>query len=203
MKTKILLKLILLMMIGSLSFQSLANDATDVIDFINEATAKGLAEIQTGRLALDKSTAPDIKAFAQQMIDDHTQANHMLADIARQKNLEIETEKQLVDKAKAMVLRVRSGESFDLAYVNNQIAAHQQTIELFQRTNSSIRDTDIKDFIATLLPKLQQHLRVAQQLRVPSEGAGEADQELEQQYNETRDGDPVNDRDPNTDRYDN
>src|SRR5690606_1486471 len=79
----------ILLMIGSLSVYSLADEATETVDFINEATAKGLAEIETGRMALDKSTAPDVKAFAQQMIDDHTHANHMLADIARQKNLDV------------------------------------------------------------------------------------------------------------------
>ena len=39
--------------------------------FVSEASAAGVAEIEAGKMALEKSTAADVKVFAKQMIDDH------------------------------------------------------------------------------------------------------------------------------------
>ncbi len=47
-------------------------------NFVDEASAKGIAEIETAKMALDKGTSEDVKQFAQKMIDDHTQANQNL-----------------------------------------------------------------------------------------------------------------------------
>ncbi len=57
-------------------------------NFVDEASAKGIAEIETAKMALDKGTSQDVKQFAQKMIDDHTKANQELAQLAQQKDLE-------------------------------------------------------------------------------------------------------------------
>lgn len=43
--------------------------------FVSEASAAGVAEIEAGKMALEKSTAADVKVFAKQMIDDHGKVN--------------------------------------------------------------------------------------------------------------------------------
>ncbi|WP_126837719.1 DUF4142 domain-containing protein [Variovorax sp. MHTC-1] len=58
-----------------------------------------LAEIATGKLALDKSQDPKIDKFAQQMIDDHTKALDDLKKIAQSKGVEIPGEPDLAHKA--------------------------------------------------------------------------------------------------------
>lgn len=47
-------------------------------NFVDEASAKGIAEIETAKMALEKGTSEDVKQFAQKMIDDHTKANQQL-----------------------------------------------------------------------------------------------------------------------------
>ncbi|MBJ7547393.1 DUF4142 domain-containing protein, partial [Pseudomonas sp. OA3] len=47
-------------------------------DFVEEASAKGVAEIETAKLALEKSQNEAVKGFAQMMIDDHRRANQQL-----------------------------------------------------------------------------------------------------------------------------
>src|SRR3546814_15759496 len=89
-------------------------------NFVDEASAKGIAEIETAKMALDKGTSEDVKQFAQMMIDDHTKANQELAQLAQAKDLEMSDEATLMDKAKAMILKLRDGENFDEAYANNQ-----------------------------------------------------------------------------------
>lgn len=134
-------------------------------NFIDEASAKGIAEIETAKLALDKSEAEDIRTFAQKMIDDHTQANQKLAELASQHDdLELSDEATPMDKAKAMILQFREGDNFDQAYANNQVVAHEQTIELFREYAQNGENAELKQFAEQTLPKLEQHLKHAQEL---------------------------------------
>lgn len=147
----------------TLCASAFAADTIDAEDFVDEASAKGVAEIETSKLALEKSTSTDIKAFAQQMITDHTAANMELAGIARRKNLEVADEAELVNKAKKFVLEQRDGESFDEAYAKNQVEAHKNTIELFKKAAVST-DPELATFAKATLPKLEHHLHMARDL---------------------------------------
>ena len=93
--------------------------------FVSEASAAGVAEIEAGKMALEKSTAADVKVFAKQMIDDHGKVNAELRSLAERKKLEVEDDASLTDKAKATLLDLRDA-SFDPAYANNQVAAHEK-----------------------------------------------------------------------------
>jgi putative membrane protein len=132
-------------------------------NFVEEASAKGVAEIETAKLALEKGTTDDVKEFAQTMVEDHTAANKELTALAQQKELEVSTEAELINKAKAMILQLRGEKSFDKAYMNNQVMAHQQTIELFQKAISA-EDAEIAAFAQKTLPKLEHHLKMAEQI---------------------------------------
>lgn len=139
--------------------------AADGENFVDEASAKGIAEIETAKLALEKSNAEDIKSFAQRMIDDHTKSNQKLAELAGQhEDLEISDEATLMDKAKAMILKLRDGENFDTAYANNQVVAHEQTIELYREYVKDGENAELKKFAESTLKVLQDHLQKAQQL---------------------------------------
>ncbi|MDF5939079.1 DUF4142 domain-containing protein [Pseudomonas aeruginosa] len=51
--------------------------------FVSEASAAGVAEIEAGKMALEKSTAADVKVFAKQMIDDHGKGQRRTAQPGR------------------------------------------------------------------------------------------------------------------------
>ena len=138
-------------------------DDIDADDFVDEASAKGIAEVDAGKLALQKSTSPIVKSFAQQMINDHTKANTELSAIAKSKKLEVASEAELKNKAKAFILKQRDGESFDEAYANNQVMAHKEAIALFKK-GLSTDDADINAYAKSTLPKLEHHLQMAEEL---------------------------------------
>lgn len=94
-------------------------------DFVEEASAKGVAEVEAGKLAQEKGNATDVKSFAEMMVQDHTAANAKLKSIADAKNLNVSDSAELMDKAKAAILELRSAKSFDQAYANNQVKAHE------------------------------------------------------------------------------
>lgn len=139
-------------------------------DFVDTAAAGGIAEIETSKLAVEKSSSADIKAFANMMITDHSKANDELAAIAKKNDIEVPDSTTLVKQAKEKILDMRD-ESFDAAYANNQVKAHEETIELFKKQANTVTDdkvkgaTDLKGFAQKMLPALEKHLAAAKQLQ--------------------------------------
>lgn len=144
---------------------SLALADMDADDFVNDASAMGLAEVHNATLALTKASSQDVKNFAQRMLDDHSAANQQLAQIASGKeDLELADDATLLAKAKALILQLRSGESFDQAYANNQVVAHEKSVELYENAAKELNDADLKAYAAEKLPELREHLTMARDL---------------------------------------
>ena len=139
-------------------------------DFVDNAAAGGIAEIETSRLALEKSQSADIKEFANMMITDHSKANDELAAIAKKNDIEVPDTTTLVKQAKEKILDMRD-ESFDAAYANNQVKAHEEAIELFKKEANTVTDdkakgaTELKGFAQKMLPGLEKHLDMAKKLQ--------------------------------------
>jgi len=57
----------------------------DLQNFLDEALAKGFSEIQSARLALEKSNSTNVKIFAQRTMDDYNTFNQRLIEIGKKK----------------------------------------------------------------------------------------------------------------------
>lgn len=139
-------------------------------DFVDNAAAGGIAEVEASKLALEKSASADIKTFANMMITDHSKANDELAAIAKKHDIKVPDSTTLVKQAKEKILDMRD-ESFDAAYANNQVKAHEETIELFKKEADTVTDDrtagamDLKAFAQKMLPALEKHLSAAKELQ--------------------------------------
>jgi predicted outer membrane protein len=134
--------------------------------FVNEAAAGGLAEVQDAQLAQQKSTSSDVKQFAGTMISDHTQANTDLNQIAQSKGITPPNAPTRVQQSAQEDLKKLSGGAFDRQYMKQQVEDHQKTVALFQTEANSGQDAQLKALAQKYLPKLQQHLQMAQSLAV-------------------------------------
>jgi putative membrane protein len=139
-------------------------------DFVDKAAAGGIYEIEASRLALEKSGSADVKTFANMMITDHGKANDELAAIAKKHDIEVPDTTTLVKQAKEKILDMRD-ESFDSAYANGQVKAHEDTIEMFKKEANTVTDdktagaTELKGFAQKMLPGLEKHLDMAKKLQ--------------------------------------
>lgn len=158
----------MLAVILGFSASSWAQDM-DATEFVDEATAKGIAEIETAKLAIEKGQSPEVKSFAEKMIEDHTKLNQDLKELAQEKNLEIADDATLMDQAKAMILEMREGEGFDDHYASNQVTAHEQTIELFENAAKNLNDEDLRELATDSLETLREHLATAKELEAQFE----------------------------------
>jgi predicted outer membrane protein len=94
-------------------------------DFVRDVALKNMAEIELSRMALDKATGPDVKAFAQIMIEDHGAAGDKLKSVVS--GQPIEWPAQLDDKHRetADELAKKQGADFDRDYVKAMVEGHQ------------------------------------------------------------------------------
>lgn len=78
-----------------------------------------MAEVNAGKMAVSKSQNPEVKAFAQKMIDDHTKALGEVTTLAQSKSVTLPTDVDPPHKAMAAKLDKLSGDAFDKAYMKD------------------------------------------------------------------------------------
>ena len=103
------------------------------------AYTAGLIDIEAGKQALDKSQNNDVRAFAQQMIGDHTAVNDQALALVKKLNVTPEdnaTSQGLAEAADAdrKKLADLSGVAFDKAYVDNEVAYHKAVDDAVSKT---------------------------------------------------------------------
>ena len=81
--------------------------------FAIRAAQGGLAEVKLGRLAAEKGGSADVKAFGQQMVDDHGKANEQLKAAAESEGMTLPTDVNGKQQAMYDSLSKLSGAPFD------------------------------------------------------------------------------------------
>ena len=132
--------------------------------FINDAAPGGMAEVELGKMATGKAQNPDVKAFAQKMVEDHTKAGDELKTLAAQKKVMLPPDvlpshKQLMEKLLKM-----NGADFDKEYVKAMLEAHEKDVAAFENVSKTAADADVKAFATKTLPTLKMHLEMIKAL---------------------------------------
>jgi putative membrane protein len=138
--------------------------ATSDQSFLKEAAAGGLAEVELGQLAAEKSSNPEVKKFAERMVTDHGKANDQLKEIAAQKGIELPTEPSAKHKATKERLSKLSGDEFDKAYMSNMLSDHKKDVAAFRKESTEGKDPVLKEFATKTLPTLEEHLKDAESI---------------------------------------
>jgi putative membrane protein len=141
------------------------------VAFAIKAAQGGLAEVKLGRLAAEKGSSPDVKAFGQQMVDDHSRANERLTVLANSEGMTLPTDVNKQQQAMYDHLSKLSGADFDSAYVKGMVADHQEDVKDFGKEAETGTDDKIKSFASQTLPVLQGHLEKIQSIQA---GVGNA-----------------------------
>jgi len=124
-----------------------------------------------GKLAQKKTKNEQVKAFADQMVNDHTTgANEVLA-LAKKLGVKPEESavtKSLKDGAKDTTAKLDKlkGAAFDKAYVDAEVAYHQAVIDAVNKVLlPAVKNAEVKKALEDTGPTLQGHLVHAQQLQ--------------------------------------
>jgi putative membrane protein len=145
-----------MMLIPAAVFGASSNpDAT----FYKHAAEGGIAEVEVGNLAQQKSDNQSVKDFGAMMVKDHSAANEKLKGIADAKNVSLPTSASVGQMATKAKLEVLSGETFDKSYIKGMIKDHEEDIAMFKKEAASGQDPDAKAYAKATLPTLKLHLQ--------------------------------------------
>lgn len=164
-------------------------------------------EIQLGELAQERARDPQVRQFAQQMVDHHTRAQEQVKQTAQQKDIKLDDGKLLKHHQAALDhMKQKQGEQFEAAYMFYQAGHHVQDVLMAQHVASSAQDPQLQQLARQMLPTLQQHLEQATDIAqgIAMQGQAQpAGAELEPQDQGIRQRDPwQGQQDQGTQRHD-
>lgn len=144
-----------------------AVNAPDMQDpFLQKAVRGNAFELQTSQLALKRTNTPEVKAFAQKMITDHTKAEDELTVLL--KALAITEPSAALEPAQIEEIKLMQGvqnQDFDRIYVNAQINAHEAAVAAFRTFGASGSPPQVRAWAAKTLPTLEMHLAEVRKLK--------------------------------------
>lgn len=134
-------------------------------DFILQASASDVFEIESSKLALRKGDET-IKAFAQKMITDHEKTTVELKALLTGGKVQGNAVTALIKDHKEEVdeLGKLNGAEFNEEYIDDQVEAHEDAVDLFKRYATEGENADLKAWAAKTLPALEHHYKMAQDL---------------------------------------
>lgn len=133
-------------------------------NFLKTMAKGGMAEVEVGKLASQKAMNPEVKKFAQQMVDDHSKTNEKVKSLAKDKNVDLPAGPDAEQAAAKTKLEQQKGTSFDAEYMKTMVKDHQKTVQLLQHQINSGQDAKVKSFAQEALPTVQHHLQMAKDL---------------------------------------
>jgi putative membrane protein len=133
--------------------------------FVCDAARGGTMEVSLGKVAAEKSADPSIQQFGQRMVQDHGKAGDQLQQLVSQKGATLPSALTKSQQAEVDKLTAQSGQDFDKAYIALMIKDHKATLKEFQHAADHADDADVKSFAASLIPTIQDHLKMAEDMK--------------------------------------
>ena len=134
-------------------------------DFVQQVAISDMFEIESNRLGQQKGNAEQ-KAFAAQMIADHTKTSTELKGLVSggKVKAELPTALDSAHQSKLDKLRNASGNDFSSQFDSMQVDAHKEAVDLFERYSKGGDNANLKEWAGKTLPALRHHLEMAQNL---------------------------------------
>jgi putative membrane protein len=128
-------------------------------------------DVDYGNLAVKKTKNPEVKAFAETMIRDHSAVNAKATALANKLGMTpkaSDTSKSLKsDGHKEMAkLKAMHGAEFDKAYIDNEVAYHESVIGALKTVLlPNAKNAELKSLLESGLPVFESHLEHAKTLQ--------------------------------------
>jgi len=133
-------------------------------DFVSRTHQNGMAEIQLGQLAVQKSSSEDVKEFSRKMMDDHeTIVDHM--EWAAQ-HMSMRMPSGISKKNKELIAKLQglSGSEFDNAYIVAMVKDHKNDEGEFREEARQCRNPNLLRLVQQESPLIEQQLQTIEQI---------------------------------------
>jgi len=149
--------------VGATSANTMGSHDTGA--FVSNASQSDMYEIQAAQIAEKRSKNKAIQDFAKMMVKDHTKSTALLKPAAAAAN---QTPAAKLDNRRQGFidhLNSASDADFDKTYVDQQVAAHQEALDLMQGYAKDGSDAGLKGVAANIAPTVQMHLDKIKQIQ--------------------------------------
>lgn len=140
------------------------NEAATDARRIRQLALANIAEVEAGKLALEKARDPKVKEFAQHMVDDHSKMLDEVKKLAQSKGVELPTTPDAKHRKTMKNLQSTPAGNFDRQFMRGMVRDHREALKLAQSTAKSAKDAELKAAAQKAVPDIQQHLKTAENL---------------------------------------
>lgn len=138
--------------------------------------AANTVDAEAGKLAQSKTKNKKVKAFADDMVRDHTAVNKAAVELVTRLGVtpeETDTSRGLIasgEQSRASLSKL-SGKAFDKAYVDNEVAYHKLVMSAVDNTLiPNAQNAELKATLVKVRPTFVQHLQHAEELQASMNG---------------------------------
>jgi putative membrane protein len=134
--------------------------------FVQRTASGNSFEIESSKLAVAKTSSSAVRAFAEQMIEDHAEAGDSFRTVLSQIGMKLPSDE--LDAPRRMIidnLKSKQAADFDKEYVQAQYNTHAETVLMFQAYAVGGDNDRLRKFATDLLPQMQAHLDNVKKLR--------------------------------------
>ena len=131
---------------------------------MKQLASDNLAEINAGKMAASKAQSPDVKKFAEQMVQDHTKMLEDLKSMAKAKGVALPDSAPIKDTAQAKLLERKSGGEFDKDFMEHMVKDHEKAVKETENIAAKAKDPQFKSAVQQANGKIREHLQMAQRL---------------------------------------
>lgn len=133
--------------------------------FMMEASLGGMRQLELSRVAVQKATNAEVKAFAEAEVAEQEMLSEKMKELAAKKGVTLPTAPDAKTQAMMMKMQNMSGTAFDQAYVKEAgVKGHQKLEKMFSSYQTKGTDADLKAVVEMALPMIRQHLATSQKM---------------------------------------
>ena len=148
-----------------------AQDAPNDAQIAHIVVTANQVDIDAGKLAESKGSNAQVKAFGKQMVTDHTGVNQQAVALAKKLSVTPQdnaTSQSLKAGGADNVKKLNglSGAAFDKAYVEHEIAYHEQVLDAIDKVLvPNAKNEELKALIVKVRPAFVAHLEHAKMVK--------------------------------------
>lgn len=134
--------------------------------FVQRVAMSDMYEIEASRLALERAQSPQVRTFAQAMVDAHTATTNELKTTMQGQDLAppMPTALDADHRNRVNDLRSAPAGEFDKLYLDQQTAAHQAALDELEDYSEGGTNAKLKAWAAKTAPTVREHLERARTL---------------------------------------
>lgn len=125
--------------------------------FVRTAAQNGIADVKIGMLAVQKG-GPEVKDLGQKMVDDHTEINKDMGEVADLMGTTLPRKMTKEDEAEYEKLNGLSGKDFDTEYLTYIEKSHLQDLHAFHQEASVASEPELTAEVVKAMHTMHEHL---------------------------------------------